>query len=631
MRMFIVLAAVSTCGLAHAQPLGTSFTYQGSLRNAGAPAQGVHDLRFRLYDAASGGNQVGATLCADNVGVADGLFTTTLDFGAVFGGSQRFLEIDVRPDAGLGCANATGFVTLSPRQPVSAAPNALFSLVSSSAGNATQLGGLGASFYTNAANLSAGTLPDARLATTVARTNVAQTFTGAMTFANASSVFNGSGAGLTALNASNITTGTLADALHSSNIPRLNATNVFSALANRFAEVNVDAFETNNGTFSGGLLRLGGAGSGEGIASNRTSDANGNRYGIDFYTNGGTRRMSLTLGGDLGLGTPAPLGRVHVRTSGGSITDVNTMFSATNGLGSGALAISIPMWQSFSPNFGGSVTSIQTLLMLSSLSLPSFTCDLTATVYEGEGTGGTLLRTVTLSGVTFFDDVPVSAQFSISPPISVAQGQLYTVCVVPNALPQGQNTSFSWLGSTDNPEPRGRSRRAFYYPADSEHDLGIAVRSTVGPLNALVVTPGGDVGIGTSAPQTRLDVIGGILCDHVFERSSASLKHDIRPLEDPGALIEALAPSRYRLNDPARGGEDIGLIAEDVDKLLPELVAHAPDGTPIGIKYDRLSVVAIGALKSQSERLRRLERENAGLRERLDRLERAVGASRADR
>ncbi len=38
---------------AFAQPLGTSFTYQGELRSAGEPAAGVHDLRFRLFDAAS--------------------------------------------------------------------------------------------------------------------------------------------------------------------------------------------------------------------------------------------------------------------------------------------------------------------------------------------------------------------------------------------------------------------------------------------------------------------------------------------------------------------------------------------------------------------------------------------------
>jgi hypothetical protein len=117
-------------------PLGTVFTYQGRLKNGGSPAGGLHDLRFRLYDAPAGGNQVGTTVCRDNVSVTDGLFTVPLDFGAQFAGQERFMEIDVRADTGLGCGNPAGFVVLTPRQALTAAPNALFAL------NADRLDGL---------------------------------------------------------------------------------------------------------------------------------------------------------------------------------------------------------------------------------------------------------------------------------------------------------------------------------------------------------------------------------------------------------------------------------------------------------------------------------------------------------
>jgi hypothetical protein len=106
-------------------PLGTVFTYQGQLKDAGNPANGLHDLRFGLYDAAVGGVQVGDTLCADNVSVTDGLFTVGLDFGAQFAGDERYLEVEVRTDTGLDCANRAGFVILVPRQALTAAPNAL--------------------------------------------------------------------------------------------------------------------------------------------------------------------------------------------------------------------------------------------------------------------------------------------------------------------------------------------------------------------------------------------------------------------------------------------------------------------------------------------------------------------------
>lgn len=105
----VLLAAVGAPGQT---PLSNAFTYQGRLENAGSPVNGLHDLRFRLYDAAAGGALVGTTLCVDNVNVADGLFMVPLDFGAQFAGEQRFLEIDVRADAGLGCGNGAGLVTL---------------------------------------------------------------------------------------------------------------------------------------------------------------------------------------------------------------------------------------------------------------------------------------------------------------------------------------------------------------------------------------------------------------------------------------------------------------------------------------------------------------------------------------
>ena len=117
-----------------ARAQSTVFTYQGRLDDAGQPANGLHDLRFRLFDAASGGLQIGSTQCTDNVNVVDGIFTAQLDFGQQYATTgQRHLEIAVRRDTGLPCANASGFVVLAPRQQLTAAPmashaNSAFSL-----------------------------------------------------------------------------------------------------------------------------------------------------------------------------------------------------------------------------------------------------------------------------------------------------------------------------------------------------------------------------------------------------------------------------------------------------------------------------------------------------------------------
>jgi hypothetical protein len=97
--------------------VGTSFTYQGRLTGSSGPISDTCDFTFGLWDAASGGNQVG-TVNKNGVTVSDGLFTVQLDFGAgAFTGDARWLAISV--DCGDGAQS------LTPRQPLQAAPYAL--------------------------------------------------------------------------------------------------------------------------------------------------------------------------------------------------------------------------------------------------------------------------------------------------------------------------------------------------------------------------------------------------------------------------------------------------------------------------------------------------------------------------
>ncbi|USN99963.1 MAG: hypothetical protein H6810_04685 [Phycisphaeraceae bacterium] len=104
--------------------LGTGFTYQGRLEDGGSPATGSYDLKFTLYDDL--GVLVAGPICRDNVAVTGGLFTADLDFGFVFNGDQRRLEIAVRPGGAAGnCDVGGGYTTLSPRQALNPAPYAM--------------------------------------------------------------------------------------------------------------------------------------------------------------------------------------------------------------------------------------------------------------------------------------------------------------------------------------------------------------------------------------------------------------------------------------------------------------------------------------------------------------------------
>jgi hypothetical protein len=150
-----IIAVLALAAAAAAQ--STVLTYQGRLKNGGEPATGLHDIRFRLFDAVAGGSQLGTTQCLNNVTVADGLFTASIDFGQQFASpDQRFLEIQVREDTGLGCGNGAGFVTLNPRQPLTAAPlashaNSAFAL------DAADGGPLNAVFVDSTGNVGIGT------------------------------------------------------------------------------------------------------------------------------------------------------------------------------------------------------------------------------------------------------------------------------------------------------------------------------------------------------------------------------------------------------------------------------------------------------------------------------------------
>jgi hypothetical protein len=112
---------MSPQAIAASTPLSTTFTYQGELRKDGAVLSGTCEMAFRLYDDATGGNQVGSPITR-SVAVSDGLFTQALDFGSgAFSGDARWLGIVVE------CPGDAGFTDLG-HQALTAAPQALYAL-----------------------------------------------------------------------------------------------------------------------------------------------------------------------------------------------------------------------------------------------------------------------------------------------------------------------------------------------------------------------------------------------------------------------------------------------------------------------------------------------------------------------
>ena len=86
----------------------------------GSPASGNYDLIFTLFDAATGGNQIGSPITVFTQTLSIGTFTVPLDFGpSAFQGDARWLQIAVRP------SGSPTYTILAPRQALTPAPYAM--------------------------------------------------------------------------------------------------------------------------------------------------------------------------------------------------------------------------------------------------------------------------------------------------------------------------------------------------------------------------------------------------------------------------------------------------------------------------------------------------------------------------
>ena len=89
------------------------------------------------------------------------------------------------------------------------------------------------------------------------------------------------------------------------------------------------------------------------------------------------------------------------------------------------------------------------------------------------------------------------------------------------------------------------------------------------------------------------------------ESSSIRFKENIKPLEPALSKVEQLNPVTY--NKIGVEEEEIGLIAEEVAELFPEVVTYNEEGQPQGIQYQRLSVILLKAVQELTERVNKLE------------------------
>jgi hypothetical protein len=105
-------------------------------------------------------------------------------------------------------------------------------------------------------------------------------------------------------------------------------------------------------------------------------------------------------------------------------------------------------------------------------------------------------------------------------------------------------------------------------------------------------------------------------------------KEEIRPIENALERVMQLRGYHFRWKPEYGGTEDIGFLAEEVARVVPEVVSYEPDGQVAGMDYSRLTALLVEALKqhvrTQEQVNARLQQENAELRQRVERLESLV-------
>lgn len=262
----------------------TTFTYQGRLTQAGVPINDLADIEFRLFDTAdplAPNPQIGGTVALLNYELIDGLVTADLDFGAgAFDGADRWIEIQIRIPAGSG-----SYVPLQPRLQIRPVPYSMYAetveLVSNTAMTGT---------FTNPVNFTSG-LND---------------FQG---------TFTGDGAGVTNLNATNISSG----ALGTARMPTGGTWSLGSNLKLDFNTFVVDPVNDRIGIgtdspssilhlVNGGpdiALRLKSQGS-------WTAELRQTNSSLLSLVNGGSERLTITAAGRVGINTTSPAGGLHV-------------------------------------------------------------------------------------------------------------------------------------------------------------------------------------------------------------------------------------------------------------------------------------------------------------------------------
>jgi Chaperone of endosialidase len=652
MKKFILTICILAMGLmvqnlsVHAQP--SNFTYQGSLKDGSAPANGTYDFQIFIYDALTGGTQQGQTDAT--VQVVNGIFTIEFTNASpiFFSGAPRFLEIRVKPTSG------TTFTTLNPRSAVTSVPwanKADYARIAFSADvatNAGQLGGVAAGQYvvttdprmTDARTPTAGSANYIQNATAVQSGNFNVAGSGSANIFNAGSQFNIGGLRVfTVAGIQNVFAGV------SSGSNNTGGENTFvgftagqsnsSGFRNTFIGANAGKVNTTGiqNTFVGGTSGVsnttGGSNSFFGVtAGNFNSTGNNNSF---FGTGAGSSNSggndNSFFGYNAGFVNQTGLRNVYIGVSAGeagtsgvdnTFVGMSSGIANTIGLNNTFMGKSAGFLNTtgFSNTFigraaGNSVTTGGNNTTLGSQ----------ANVFPGNLTNATAIGADSLAEASNSVVLGNNANVGIG-----TSSPAYKLHVVGQDLRLESNVQprFSLnftSGTTDAKKWYNRAatnEQVFALLNDAETAETPWLRVTRSAMTVSQVSMLGNLAIGGSGSPDQLAVFGTAsigtlgaagstaLCRNATNQistcsSSIRYKNNVQDFRPGLNLVRKLRPVTF--NWKADNKEDMGLVAEEVNAAEPLLTITNKDGQVEGVKYDRVGVVLVNAVNEQQDQI----------------------------
>lgn len=146
----------------------------------------------------------------------------------------------------------------------------------------------------------------------------------------------------------------------------------------------------------------------------------------------------------------------------------------------------------------------------------------------------------------------------------------------------------------------------------TNHKLGFFVN---GGSPNLIIDTAGNVGVGTTSPGLKLDVTGDIRASgDITAFSDARLKDKLVRLDNAVDRVLKLTGYTYNRVDGDDGKRYAGLIAQEVERVLPEVVRKASENDYMSVAYGNMAALFVEAFKELHDDIAKMKADIAMLK-----------------